>query len=133
MPAGRPLTWDDPEAFSEAVEEYFKDNKTPTWSGLALHLGFSSRDSLNDYKKKDGFSDPIKKALMRIENGYEQRLFSQNVAGAIFALKNFGWKDKQEVESKSTIHDERIDESNLTDDELRVLAEIQRKSSVSKA
>ena len=95
---GRPPIWDDPEAFEKSVEEYFKDNKTPTWSGLALYLGFASRDSLNDYKKKEGFSDPIKKALMRIENGYEQRLFSQNVAGAIFALKNFGWKDKQEVE-----------------------------------
>jgi hypothetical protein len=98
MAVGRPPIWDDPEAFGKAVDDYFKDNKTPTWSGLALYLGFESRQSLQDYKKKDGFSYPITKALMMIENEYEKKLFSQNVAGAIFALKNFGWKDKQEVE-----------------------------------
>jgi hypothetical protein len=103
MPAGRPLLWCDPEAFADKVEEYFETEKIPTWSGLALYLGFSSRDSLNDYKKKPGFSDPIKKALLRIESMYESNLQKQNPAGSIFALKNFGWKDKQEVEQSGGI------------------------------
>ena len=132
---GRPPIWTDPKAFDESVEAYFKqwedrDNPKdgcPTWTGLTLHLGFCSRDSLNDYKKKPGFSDPIKKALIRIENQYEQGLFGRNPAGSIFALKNFGWNDRQEVIQKTTIQDDRIDESALTDDELRTLAEIQRK------
>lgn len=94
----RPAYWDDPEEFSKEVDKYFDESTMPTWTGLALHLGFSSRDSLNDYKKKEGFSDPIKKALLRIEQGYEENLFGRNPAGSIFALKNFGWKDKQEVE-----------------------------------
>lgn len=98
MPAGRPPIWDDPEAFAKRVEEYFDTEKTPTWSGLALYLGFESRQSLEDYKKKEGFTYPIKKALLRIETHYEQSIQSRNPAGAIFALKNFGWKDKQEVE-----------------------------------
>jgi hypothetical protein len=102
MPAGRPPIWDDPEAFEKSVEAYFATaeiTKTnPTWTGLALHLGFESRQSLQDYKGKSEFSYPIKKALARIEENYEQGLFSRNPAGAIFALKNFGWKDKQEVE-----------------------------------
>ncbi len=98
--AGRPAYWDDPQAFSDAVEQYFIDNQLPTWTGLALHLGFASRDSLNDYKKKEGFSDPIKRALLRIEQNYELALFSKNPTGPIFALKNFGWKDKQEIETE---------------------------------
>ena len=95
---GRPPIWDDPEAFEKKVDEYFQTQKPVTWSGLALYLGFSSRDSLNDYAKKPEFSDPIKKALLRIESYYEENISKNNPAGAIFALKNFGWKDKQEVE-----------------------------------
>jgi hypothetical protein len=98
MPAGRPAIWDDSEAFSRAVDEYFDNSElTHTWSGLALHLGFESRQSLEDYKHKDEFSYPIKKALLKIEQIYEQALFSKNAAGPIFALKNFGWKDTREV------------------------------------
>jgi hypothetical protein len=103
MPAGRPPIWDDPEAFANKVEEYFATEKLATWSGLALYLGFSSRDSLNDYKKNPEFSDPIKKALLRIEAMYESNLQKQNPAGSIFALKNFGWKDKQEIEQSGGI------------------------------
>jgi len=104
---GRPATWTDPEAFGNKVEEYFTtceiDKTNPTWSGLALYLGFESRQSLQDYKSKPDFSYPIKKALMRIEANYEQNLFSRNPAGSIFALKNFGWRDKQEVEQTIAI------------------------------
>lgn len=95
---GRPPIWDNPEAFDKAVDTYFKITETPTWSGLALYLGFESRQSLEDYKKKPDFSYPIKKALLRIESHYEKSIQSRNPAGAIFALKNFGWKDKQEVD-----------------------------------
>lgn len=105
------MTWTDPEALEKSVNEYFSNvsNWPTTWTGLALHLGFASRDSLNDYMKKDGFSDPIKKALLRIENQYEKGLFGRNPAGCIFALKNFKWKDKQEIENSGTVkHDHTI-------------------------
>lgn len=105
MATGRPRVWTDPEAFDKAVEEYFTTceiaKTNPTWTGLALHLGFESRQSLQDYKTQDGFSYPIKKALAKIEENYEQGLFSRNPAGAIFALKNFGWKDKQEIDQNT--------------------------------
>lgn len=130
---GRPATWQDPDAFDKAIDQYFQEDKSPTWTGLALHLGFESRQSLQDYKEKEGFSYSIKKALLRIENQYEKSISSRNPAGAIFALKNFGWKDKQEIDQKTTLKDERIDPSKLTDAELRTLAEIQRKSGVSEA
>ena len=121
----RPLTWEDPEAFAERVDQYFEEEKdNATWSGLALYMGFSSRDSLNDYKKKEGFSDPIKKALLRIEQKYEKAMMKQP-AGAIFALKNFGWKDKQEI--NSVIEDKRKDLSKLSNDDLEALERIYSK------
>ena len=106
--AGRPRTWEDPEAFEHEVDEYFMNTQTPTWTGLALYLGFASRQSLEDYKTKEGFSYPIKKALLRIEEIYEIALFSKNAAGPIFALKNFGWRDRQEIDQK-TEHSGGID------------------------
>jgi hypothetical protein len=97
----RPAIWTDPIAFEEAVEEYFSNTEiNHTWTGLAIHLGFESRQSLEDYKAKDGFSYPIKKALLRIERKYEEAMMKQP-AGAIFALKNFGWKDRQEIDQRT--------------------------------
>jgi hypothetical protein len=103
MPAGRPPIWTDPEALAESVDDYFNEDPQPTWTGLALHLGFVSRESLNNYMLKPEFFDPIKKALTRIENQYEKGLYGKNPAGAIFALKNFKWKDKQEIEQTGGI------------------------------
>lgn len=99
---GRPPIWDDPVKFAQEVDKYFETDKTPTWTGLALHLGFESRQSLEDYKKREGFLTPIKKALLRIENQYEKALLKGNPGGPIFALKNFNWKDKQEVDQNTT-------------------------------
>jgi hypothetical protein len=67
----------------------------PTWSGLALFMGFQSRQSMADYSKKQAFSYSVKRALTVIEGIYEEALFSDSASGAIFALKNFGWVDKQ--------------------------------------
>lgn len=102
--SGRPAIWDDPIKFEEAVDKYFSDpDFNHSWTGLARYLGFESRQSLEDYKKKPGFSYPIKKALLQIEEKYENGLFGKNPAGSIFALKNFGWKDKQEVEQSGGV------------------------------
>lgn len=77
----------------------FKMNP-PTITGLALHLGFESRQSMYDYEKRsDEFSYTIKKARTMCENYAEEMMLSgEPAAGFIFALKNYGWSDKQEVE-----------------------------------
>lgn len=91
------------DQLSQAIESYFstrdKDNP-PTISGLALHLGFVSRQSFYDYEKNPAHSYTIKRARLAIEDCYEQRLHASNPTGAIFALKNFGWKDTQEITGK---------------------------------
>lgn len=90
-----------PEEMEERVDAYFdfvKAKKEPaTITGLALYLGFASRQSFYDYEQKPEFSYTIKRARSRIEEGYEKALHSRNPIGAIFALKNFGWTDKTEV------------------------------------
>lgn len=103
---GQPPFYSSPEDMQGKIEEYFlicddPDNKTLyTITGLALYLGFESRQSLYDYEKKSGFSYPIKKAKLKIENQVEcESRTRANPSGQIFSLKNFGWKDTQEVDS----------------------------------
>lgn len=87
----------------EAIEKYFDTEPILTITGLALVLGFESRQSLYDYEKMDGYSYIIKKARLRVENGYEKSLHKQTNSGAIFALKNMGWSDRVEEKVESNI------------------------------
>ena len=131
MPAGRPLKFETSKQMQDAVDSYLKDNNIPTISGLAYYLGFESRQSFYDYEQREEFSYTVKRCRLFMESWYESRLQGNNPAGSIFWLKNAGWSDKQEIDQTSTIKDERIDSSKLTEDELRILAEIQRKSRTS--
>jgi len=101
-PQGRPRLYDDPRVFDIAVDShiaYCVANAVPiTWTGLALALGFSSRQSIDEYLNYPGFSYSVKRAKLLVENAYEKDLHSGKPVGAIFALKNFGWRDKQELE-----------------------------------
>jgi len=96
---GRPFKFTDPDLLEEKINEYF--DTTPkdewTWTGLALSLD-TTRETLSEYKEKEGFSDLVKWALLRVENGYEIDLKKHGRSGTIFALKNFDWKDKNETD-----------------------------------
>ena len=71
----------------------------PTVCGLAFHLGYASRQSIYDLEKRDDeFSYTIKRALLRCEMFAEEQLYGNRPVGAIIALKNRGWSDKQEIE-----------------------------------
>lgn len=109
---------------------YLRHPEQPTITGLAIYLGFESRQSIYDYEKNGEFSYTIKRARLFIENAYEKELLGKGVTGAIFALKNFGWADKQEVDhtTKGQSFNDKADLSKLTDEELRIRAEIDRKS-----
>jgi hypothetical protein len=96
-----PRKYQTPEEMSEKIDDYFDsvyENTDITITGLVLYLGFASRQSFYDYEKKKGFEHLIKYTRTRIENAYEQALRRNGRAGDIFALKNFGWKDRQEHE-----------------------------------
>ena len=105
---GRPPIFKTPEEFNAAVDRYVaacKRAKEPlTMSGMAYALGYACRQDIDDTAKRDGFSLPVKRAKLLIESSYEKSLRGKcNAAGPIFALKNFGWKDKQDVDLTATI------------------------------
>lgn len=79
------------------------DKVRPTITRLCYNLGFESRQSFYDYEKREGFSYIVKRLRLWIESGYEEALSNNSPTGAIFALKNMGWKDKSEVEQSGTV------------------------------
>jgi hypothetical protein len=100
---GRPAKYATVEALHEAVYSYFElEHEHPTVTGLALHLGFNSRQSLYDYGRKPQFSYTIKRAIACIESFWEEQLLTPNYQAAIFMLKQFGWSDKSSREVNVT-------------------------------
>ena len=140
---GRPPIYNTPEELQAAISEYFDKGvkiKTviigkpptnyevqipvPTITGLCIFLGFESRQSFYDTEKRYGFSYTIKKARLLIEKEYEEMLAIGNTTGAIFALKNFGWTDKQEID-----HTTKGDKINapMSDEERKLIFDAIRK------
>jgi hypothetical protein len=116
---GRPPKYKTPEELQLKIDDYFlngvtkrtvlvgpANNKTaieipvPTITGLVRHCGFCDRHSFYDWENKPEFSHTVKRARNRIEQNYEELLQTTGGSGPIFALKNFGWKDAQEIEHK---------------------------------
>lgn len=126
-------------ALSAAVDAYFEDCKgkvltdnngeavtdkygapiiigahPPTVTGLALALGFKTRQSLLDYQGKSAaFNDIITVAKSRCEEYAESRLYDRDgVNGAKFSLTNNfkGWRDKPESENDNIIEVRIIDD-----------------------
>lgn len=100
---GRPADYKSAEEMEKVIIEYFETTKNnsgkyqPTIEGLTLYLGFSSRQSLHNYAKKEEFMDVIGRAKQFIKMCYEKNLYSFTWAGAQFALRNLGkedWKDE---------------------------------------
>ena len=98
---GRPPKYSTVEELQILIDSYFETEEVYTITGLALHLDFTSRLALINYEKKDEFVYAIKKAKLKIENEYEKRMILRGNGGDIFALKNFGWNDKQEIDINS--------------------------------
>lgn len=118
---GRPAMFETAQELEAKINEYFQTGlkkrkiligkqpnqqlveiECPTITGLAIFLGFESRQSFYDYENREAFSYTVKRARLFIENEYEEQLTSGNTVGAIFALKNMGWKDKVETENTNT-------------------------------
>ena len=116
MPAGRPPIYKTARELQDKIKEYFDTGvkkrqievgrgeakavieiPVPTITGLVLFCGFCDRQSFYDYEKVEKFSYTIKRARTFIECEYEEQL-ALGSTSAIFALKNFGWTDKSEVE-----------------------------------
>jgi len=124
--SGRPPAYKTVEEMQKVIDEYFescngeyvivdgcavtdknghpvKTKERPlTITGLALALGFNTRQALLNYEGKPAFVDTIKRAKSRIEQYAEERLFDKDgVNGAKFNLSNNfkGWSEKQQIDS----------------------------------
>jgi hypothetical protein len=125
-PVGRPPMFESAEQMQELIDKYFeecdgkvltdengnpmrnkdghiiRDDRRPyTITGLALALGFNSRQALLNYEGKEEFNDTIRRAKARVERYAEERLYDKDGAnGAKFSLANNfkGWSEKQQIE-----------------------------------
>jgi hypothetical protein len=125
--AGRPPIFTSAEEMQEKIDAYFKEcegkimkdeegkpllnkygqpiiygAKPLTITGLALAIGFNSRQSLLNYEGQEEFLDTIKRAKAKVEQYAEERLFDKDGSnGAKFSLSNNfkGWAEKQQIEA----------------------------------
>ena len=130
----RPLKYKTVKALAAAIDKYFEscegrpltDEKgavvvdkhgqpvlvgarPPTVTGLALALGFASRQALINYQAKPEFNDTIMRAKTRCEEYAEARLYDRDGSrGAEFSLKyNFRWGEQQQ--EKENVDDGFVD------------------------
>jgi len=81
------------------VDTYFASVARPTITGLAIALGFTSRQALLNYEGySPEFMATVKTAKLRVEHEYEKLLRDPTAkpAAVIFALKNLGWRGTRE-------------------------------------
>lgn len=101
---GRVLLDDDGYAITDKHgKPIIVDERPLTVTGLALALGFNSRQTLLNYQGKPEFMDTIMRAKAQVEQYAEERLFDKDGAnGAKFSLANNfeGWKEKREIDGK---------------------------------
>lgn len=123
--AGRKRLWSSAKALQEAVDLYFQNceenHRYPSVTGLALHLGFTCRQALDYYTKRDigdipdeddEFFGIITRAKSRIEEANIQAVYDRDAsAGARFVLQNgFGYSDKKEVDLSGGVINVQITE-----------------------
>lgn len=134
---GRPPKYTSKEEIEGLIEKYFaecegeilkdKDGKAvlnkngrpiiinqkpPTVTGLALALGFATRQGLLNYQGKKEFLDTITRAKSMVEKYTEERLFDrEGVNGAKFSLTNNfkGWNEKVPTELDEEEQKSRVD------------------------
>ena len=86
-------------------EPVYVGGRPMTIQGLALALGFTSRQSLLNYKAKREFVDTVTRARLRVEQYAAERLFDRDAQrGAQFTLAyGFGYaRDAEEGKNRET-------------------------------
>lgn len=117
---GRPPLFNSPEEMQVAIDRYFNETTSKvitktgvdyidgpfTMTGLALALGFSSRQSLYEYEEHEQYADTVSRARARVIAYAEGRLYDRDGAmGAKFALSNYkdGWAERSEQIVSGTV------------------------------
>jgi len=96
------VKYDDPKVLAKAIDKYFAEttDEKLTLTGLIKSLGVS-KGWFYDRRNNEIYGEIIEAARLTVENSYEMLLKSgKNTVGAIFALKQFGWVDRQEIDQR---------------------------------
>lgn len=95
-----------PEQVKQSIEEYKEYLKTsgkpPTMAGLAYYTQIE-RQTLYNYKQKDGYFDIIKEFRDWVMMNYEELAIDKGNGGIIFLMKNYGYTDRQETEISGNV------------------------------
>ena len=107
-PMGRPRKHTTAQA-QKIIDRYFseieKSDRPPTITGLALALDTSRKVLCQWAEREDELAAVITRAKSRVELYLEELLtMTRTPAGAIFALKNFGWSDRQMLEVSGNLN-----------------------------
>lgn len=98
----RPKLWETKDDLQNAIDKYFDycvdNNRPPTIAGLAFYLDVD-RQTIYNYAKNEEFFDTIKKARNKIMMFLEEEAIINGKAGTIFVMKQYGYKDRQEVDA----------------------------------
>jgi hypothetical protein len=118
----KPLKFKTAQELQDKINAYFEECKLKeiplSITGLALALD-TNRQTLINYQDKDGYENIVDRAKLMIENAYEIRLIENGRSGDIFALKNFGWTDKQEIDNNIKVGKNSIDELTSSIDNIK--------------
>lgn len=79
------------------ANKQIKKIRVYTLTGMSLYCGFCDKNELFQLERNPAYTRVIKSARSRIEKIYEENLQTTGNSANIFALKNFGWVDRQEV------------------------------------
>ena len=119
---GNPRRWRTAKALQAAVDAYFDEcsekGRVPSVAGLALALGFMSRQALYRYTDRenennsDEYVTIITRAKLKIEEANIQLAYNRDASpGARFILQNgFNYSDKHEITSRNEIKVELEDD-----------------------
>lgn len=91
-----------PDEILDKAEEYLAnctEESRPTRYGLFKACGFKTKQSFYDYKKDPDYAGVLEQVEFMIEGKYEQQLANgRGDGGIVFALKQYGWNDKQQID-----------------------------------
>ena len=119
---GNPRRWRTAKALQAAVDAYFEEcsekGRVPSVAGLALALGFMSRQALYRYTDRenennsDDYVTIITQAKLKIEEANIQLAYNRDASpGARFILQNgFNYSDKHEIATRNEIRVELSDD-----------------------
>lgn len=129
-PDGRPLIFKSAEELDAKIEEFYEyceERELPlTFERLSVFLNVD-RKTIWNYEQKDEFFPCIKRVRERILADLMEKGLTGGINNTfgIFCLKNYGYTDKQEIESKNeNINtNKNIDMNNISTEDLKKLIE----------